>query len=176
MAKTKKKSLKGKGQARTILTTEDKDKLGTAVREGGLKLSWVKFIDAYIENGGNGSKAYQKAYSTDEKQISESVARSAAARLLTNVSILEEIDNKLTTQQCTEEFIVSGLVGIARDYRGAKTIMAAVRSYEILAKVKGLLVDTKKIAFTGENPALFPALVKPDNKEKWDKETDRISE
>jgi len=48
-----------------------------------------------------------------------------------------------------------------------------------LSKIRGMLVDTKKIAFTGDNPAVFPALVKPENKEKFDemvKNKQRIAE
>jgi hypothetical protein len=70
-------------------------------------------------------------------------------------------------------------MSIAIDYRGAKTINAAVKSYEILGKVRGLLIDTKKIAFTGDNPALFPALVKADNAKKFAEEEakgERIAE
>jgi hypothetical protein len=57
--------------------------------------------------------------------------------------------------------------------------MAAVKSYEILGKMKGMLVDTKKIAFTGENPALFTEKVSPENKEKFKemvKNKERIAE
>jgi len=161
------KGIKKKGVKKPIKTTAEKE--GLDISGEGLKLSWINFIDAYIANGGNGTKAYVKAYSTEEKQISENVARAAAPRLLANVSIREELNNRLKTQKCTDEFIISGLMGIAIDYRGAKTINAAVKSYEILAKVRGLLVDTKKIAFTGENPAVFLPVYSKEEKEKFDK-------
>lgn len=131
----------------------------------GLRLAWLNFIDAYIANGGNGTKAYQVAYSG----TSDDVAGAAAARLLRNVRIRTELNNKLGAQEVTEEFIVDGLKTIAVKYRGAKTIMAAVRSYEILSKIKGMLVDTKKIAFTGENPAVFLPAYSEKEKENFDK-------
>jgi len=172
-----KRKIKGKRPIKSTADLENesdkKEKvISDYAKSAGLRLSWIKFIDEYIKNGGNGTEAYMSAYPESSKEA----AKSSASDLLTNPNILEEINNKLGAQKVTEEFIVDGLRSIAVDYRGAKTIMAAVKSYEILGKMKGMLVDTKKIAFTGDNPALFPALVKQENKEKWDKETSRISE
>jgi hypothetical protein len=131
----------------------------------GLRLAWLKFIEAYISNGGNGTRAYQVAY----PGTSDDTAGTNAARLLGNARIRAELNNKLGAQEVTEEFIVDGLKTIAVKYRGAKTIMAAVKSYEILSKIKGMLVDTKKIAFTGDNPAVFLPVYNAKEKEEFDK-------
>lgn len=140
----------------------------------GLRPEWILFIDEYMRNGFNATKAYQKVY-----KCGYNSARANGARLLANDNISKEIGYRLNSQRVTDNFIISGLASIAVDYRGAKTINAAVKSYEILGKVKGLLVDTKKIAFTGDNPALFPALVKPENAKKFEEEAskgERIAE
>ena len=159
----KKKVKRTKKKADPIKSTEEKEGLD----EGkGLRLAWIRFIEAYIANGGHGTKAYMTAY-PDCKD--EKTAGASASRLLGNDRIRAELNNKLGAQEVTEDFIIEGLKGIAVDYRGAKTIMAAVRSYEILAKVKGMLVDTKKVAFTGENPAVFLPVYSAKEKEEFDK-------
>lgn len=153
-----------------IKSTAEKE--GIDVENNGLRLAWIRFIDAYLENGGNATQAYLKAYPESSSQS----ARAHAPRLVAKGSIRQEINNRLETQKVTDDFIIAGLADIAVSFRKDKTIMAAVKAIEVLARIKGLLTDTKKIEFTGENPAIFPALVKVENKEKWDKETERISE
>ena len=138
---------------------EQKD-LECLIEGKGLRLAWIRFIDEYIKNGGNGTKAYQKAY----PNTSEDTAGVNASRLLGNARIKAELNNKLGASEVTEDFIIEGLKGIAQDYRGEKTIMAAVRCYEILGKIKGMLVDTKKVAFTTDNPALFTSKVSDEEK------------
>lgn len=134
------------------------------LEEKGLKLQWILFIDEYLQNGFNATKAYRKVYKCSKK-----TAESASYRLLDNVGIKKEIDYRLSSQRVTDDFIIAGLASIATDYRGSKTINAAVKSYEILAKVKGMLVDTKKIAFTGENPAVFESVYSAKEKKEFDK-------
>lgn len=162
--------MKKKLRKRPIKSIAEKERMD--MEDRGLRLAWITFIDEYIKNGGNGTKAYMVAY----PDSSERSAKDNASRLIAKDSVRAEINNKLVSQTCTEEFITGSLVDIATRYRGEKTIMAAVKCLEILSKIKGMLVDTKKIYFNGENPAVFPALVKKENKDKWDKETDRISE
>ena len=168
MAKAK-KSTKTKKK-----TVTKKEKVIEGNGEKGLKPEWILFIDEYMRNGFNATRAYEKVYKCSYK-----VANARGSVLLVNDSISKEIGYRLNSQRCTDDFIISGLMSIAIDYRGAKTINAAVKSYEILGKVRGLLIDTKKIAFTGDNPALFPALVKADNAKKFAEEEakgERIAE
>ena len=151
------------------------DKEGIEEEGQGLKLVWSKFLSEYVKLGcKDAGQAYKIAY--NEPDMKAGVASANACRLLKHVNIREELNNILGAQKVTENFIYEGLRSIATKYRGAKTINAAVRSYELLGKMRGMLTDTTKIAFDENNPALFPALVKAENKEKWDKETSRISE
>lgn len=154
-----------KKRGRTILSTKDSEDLVALVQNSGLRIGWIKFVDAYIENGGNATKAYMSAYPNCSKRA----ARSCGSDLLAKPDILLELDNRLKSQRVTDEFISAGLFEIATEYRGAKTIMAAVKSYEILAKMRGLLVDTKKIAFTDENPAVFEPVYDAKEKQEFDK-------
>lgn len=132
--------------------------------EAGLKLQWIKFIDRYVANGGNGTRAYLDVYSdiTDEN-----VAAAGAARLLRNVKVREEIRSKLDAQSVTEAAIVSELWRIAKE-RKEKSVYAAVKALEILAKIRGMLTDTKKIEFTAENPAVFLPVLSKEEKERFD--------
>lgn len=148
-----------------ILNTKDSEELGILVNNNGLRLGWIKFIDAYIENGGNAVKAYLSAY----PKCSKRSAYQCGSELLRKPDILLELNNRLQSQRVTDELITAGLLEIATEYRGAKTIMAAVKSFEILAKMRGLLVDTKKIAFTGENPAVFLPVYSDKEKKEFDK-------
>lgn len=142
------------------------EKEGIDVENNGLRLSWVKFIDEYMANGGNATQAYLKAY----PESSERAARSSAPVLLARPSIREEINNRLATQRVTDDFIITGLADIAVSFRKEKTIMAAVKALEVLARIKGMLTDTKKFEFTAENPCIFPSFVKPENFKKFEEE------
>ena len=97
----------------------------------------------------------------------------AVIYLCPNANIRAEINYRYTAEKITDNSITAELWDIATKYKGAKTIFASVKALEILAKTKGLLVDTKKIAFTGENPALFPSLVKPENAKQFQAEVDK---
>ena len=163
MEKTRKKNIK-----------KDKTEVARAF-DVGLKIQWVRFINKYIANGGNGTQAYLSVY-TDVAD--ENVARAAASRLLANVNIREEINNKMNSQRVTENAIVIELWKIAKE-RKEKNIYAAVKALEILARIRGLLTDTKKIEFTAENPCIFPSLVMPEEAKKFKqmvKDGIRISE
>lgn len=166
---------KGKPKGAKIFTIKQKEKkiplkdIKKSVNEGGLKLSWIKFIDEFIANGGKQAEAYKKVYGTKENPIKDSTASSCSSKLLRNANILKELNNKLEVEKCTEGFIQESLIDIATTYRGAKTINAAVKSLEILAKMKGLLIDTKKIAFDDNNPAKFLSPYSEKEKESFEK-------
>lgn len=147
---------KGKKKPKTKKPKEEEERKG-------LRNEWILFIDEYMRNGFNGTKAYEKVY-----QVSYDVANASAPRLLANVSISEEIDHRLNASRVTDNFIIDGLAEIATEYRGAKTINAAVKAYEILGKVRGMLVDTKKFVFNGDNPANVPPVVPADRAKSLD--------
>lgn len=144
------KDMGKKRQSNVAPTTKEIDDIQKEVDNGGLKLVWVKFIDEYLKCG----VAY-KAYHTIFPNCTEKSAIEASCRLLKKEVIQNEIKNKLTTQTITDEWISNFLVGLATEHAHGKGAIVSVKAVEILAKMKGLLVDTKKIAFTGENPAVF---------------------
>ncbi len=135
-----------------------KDKEGVETEEQGLKLVWITFINEYIKLGcQNAGLAYKIAFKDPE--MSDNVANAAGCRLLKNVNVRNELNNALEAQKITDNFIFEGLKDIATTYRGAKTIFAAVKALEILGKMKGLLIDTKKFQFDENNPAVVPPVV-----------------
>jgi len=136
------------------------------VKTKGLRTAWKVFANEYVKNGGNATQAYLKAY----PESSYESANANAQRLIVNDSIKEEINNILNFQRITDEFIYNGFFYLYGKHKDGKGAVVACMALEKLAKMKGLLVDTKKFAFDGDNPAVFPALVKVENKEKWDKE------
>jgi hypothetical protein len=130
-----------------------------------MKPEWSRFIDVYMANGGNAAEAYMEIY-PDLKN--KETAQSCSSRLLGHAIVREEIANRLAMERVTDGFIYSGLRDIAIQYRGAKTIMAAVKSYEILGKMRGLLIDTKRFQFTPGNPAICGPVVADDRKDILD--------
>lgn len=165
-----KKTLKTKKRVNPVKSTAQKQKDEenkvddvSKIKDSGLRLSWVRFIDALIANGGDQPAAYMAAY-PDVKDAK--VASAAATRLLKNVNVREELNNKLTSQKATEDYIVDRLMGLVELHFVGKGAIVAVKSLEILAKMKGLLVDTKRVAFTGDNPAVFPSLYTDEEKKK----------
>lgn len=162
----RKKAKQSKTQGRKILPTKDINK---AVKQEGLRLQWIKFIDSYMKNGGNGSRAYKEAYETPDHKVSDKVATINASRLLRKDSVVNEINYRLNAQRCTDDFVKDGLIDIAVNYRKKETLNASVRALEILAKIKGMLTDTKVAVFTGDNPAVFMPLYTKEEKESFDK-------
>lgn len=153
---------------------DKKDPLG--IEEQGLRLSWIRFIDEYLKNGMNGQEAYKIAY-PDVKN--NNVARANASRLLANANIRNEISHKLTAQTVTDDFIYSGFIYLYEKHRDGKMSAVAQRSLEALGKMKGLMIDNKRVAFSADNPANFPSLVTKDNADKFKKEVEegnRIAE
>lgn len=141
------------------------------VKEAGLKLSWITFIDAYIANGGNGQEAYKVAY----PGVANTTARFNASRLLSNENIKEELRNRLEVQRCTDEWIKNKLMGLVELHYTGKGAIVSEKALETLSKIKGMLIDTKNIAFTGQNPAQFLSAYSKEEKEKMDEESKKLS-
>lgn len=141
------------------VSLEDQDK------EAGLRPQWRKFIDAYFRNNFNATQAYLDVYENIEN---ERVAQSSASRLLSNAIIRAEIDARFEAQSVTEHWITASLKRVAlKD--DARSLNAAVRALEILARVKGMLKDPKSPdAFTAENPAIFLPVYTQEEKEKFE--------
>lgn len=140
---------------------------GPAVRiEPILRPHWMKFTNEYVSNGGNGTKAYLKAY---PNVIDENVAGTAAARLLRNVRVRSEINSRLEAQYVTEAAIIDTLWKVAVNYTETKSVFSSVKALEVLARIRGMLTDTKKIEFTNENPAIFLPLYSAEEAEKMRK-------
>jgi hypothetical protein len=112
-------------------------------------------------------------YNTKDHPIKESTARVESSRLLRNPNILSELNNKMQASRITPEFIQQQLLSIGTKYRGAKTINAAVKSFELLAKMQGLLIDTKKFGFDQNNPAVFQGFLSPGEKKDFDEVRDK---
>jgi len=158
------KEKKKRGTAKyAVMDSEEKE--GVNVSGRGLKLQWLIFIDEYIATGGNGTQAYLKAYPTvtDVK-----VAVTCASRLLSNANVRSELNNKLSTQLITEDWIQNKLYTLVENNLLGKDSFVAVKALELLSKIKGMLVDTKQIAFTGENPAIFSAMYSLEEKKAMD--------
>jgi hypothetical protein len=149
-------------------TPEEKANLEKEV--DGLLPKWLKFIDEYFANGFNGTRAYMKVYSVKN----EKVARSAATRLLSYVSVNKEVQYRLQSQQVTDDAIIGELWDVARNYRGEKTIGAAVSALQTLAKTKGMLTDVKKHVFDSNNPAVFNAPYSKEEAEKFKESADKL--
>jgi len=155
-----------KKQARNAPSTKERE-LG--VESEGLRLKWIIFLDEYIKNGGNGQEAYKKAY----PNVSNETARVNASRLLTNTNVKDELKNKLNTQRITEDFIKDRLIFIVENNLSGKEAFVGVKALELLSKIKGMLVDTKRVAFTGENPAVFVPLYNDQDKKELKKQEEK---
>lgn len=140
-----------------------------------LRPKWRVFVDEYFSNGFNATKAYIKAYSIKNGTRG---AQAAASRLLRNVIIRGEIYKRLEAESCTDDFVIANLMRIAL-HNDSYRIKAAVTALMTLARVRGMLAQTKKPVFSAENPAIF---LSPYTKEEMEsfhllrKETGRILE
>lgn len=119
----------------------------------GLRPGWVRFIDEYFKCEFNGTEAYMQAYPHCKNRKTAGVE---ACRLLKVPSIVEEIRYRLDSSRCTDDYVVSRLMHQSQ-FVDSFRINAAVAATATLAKVRGLLVDTKKPSFSNENPAVFAA-------------------
>lgn len=117
----------------------------------GISLFEHKFIDEWLKNGFNGTKAYLKL----KPDVKESSARTLSSKILTKVNIQGEIKARFARQNVTESIIVQELFDIGTNYREEKELSAAVQALGILAKHMGMLTEDKKKEFTEEHPAMF---------------------
>lgn len=143
------------------ITTEEAKKLSISGDEG-LRFEWIRFIDEYMRDF-NGTRAYMEVF----KVKSDPVAGAASSRLLNNPHVRNEICCRLNSQKVTEAVIIDSLWDIATRYRGAKTIGAAVKSLELLARVRGMIKpETQVNNFFEGNVAVFQPIVdKEESKE-----------
>jgi hypothetical protein len=142
--------------------------------EQGLKQSWLNFIDEYLVCG-NATEAYLKAYDPKgEGKMNRHTAQVGGSELLSKPVIIQELKYRYSAQKITKSGILSELWDIAQNYRGSKTINASVSALRILSQAKGMLEQAAGERWNGD--IIIRAVVDQKNKEKWDKETDRISE
>lgn len=135
------------------------------VKGKGLKLQWLNFISAYIKNGGNATEAYVTAYPEANRES----ARRNGSRLLTHADVLEEIRSRYDTQTVTDAWVIATAMKYAKaGLENPKVALAGVKALEMIARSKGMLTDVQKVEFTAENPAIFPALIRPEEAKKFD--------
>jgi hypothetical protein len=101
-------------------------------------------------------------------------AQTRGSDLLLNAIILQELKYRYAAQKITSSGILSELWEIGTKYRGVKTVNAAVNALKVLSQAKGMLDQAGREHWNGD--IIIRAVVEDKNKEKWDKETDRISE
>lgn len=137
-------------------------------KEGkGLKMQWLNFIGAYIRNGGNATEAYATAY----PEASRETARRNGSRLLTHADIIEEISSRYDQQTVTDAWIIATAKKfVLAGLENPKLAFSGVKALEMIARSKGLLNDVHKEYFTAENPAIFPALVRPETVRKMEEQ------
>ena len=143
--------------ARIIKKTEARER--KLKGESEMKPEWMSFIDEYMANGGNATQAYHKIY----KNSTGESARRLGSLLLTNIDIRKEIDYRFRRRKITDDAVFGELWEVGTKYRGAKTLMPAVKALEVVAKMKGMLVETKRIEFGRDNPAYVPPVVRPES-------------
>ena len=161
---SKKKQKKKGVHLKSLKQKEGLEEYDPAVGKG-LKLQWLNFITAYIKNGGNATEAYSCAY----PEASKETARRNGSRLLTQAYIIEEIRNRYDTQTVTDAWIIAtaqkyALAGL----ENPRMAFAAVKALEMIARSKGMLTDVQKVEFTAENPAVFPALIRPEKAKEFE--------
>lgn len=135
--------------------------------QDGLLPKWIEFIEEYMKNGFNGTKAYFKVYNVKNKDV----ARSCAARLLSYVSVNKEIQYRLNAKRITEDAVLAETWDIATDpsLRTEKGAGSQVSALTMLAKTKGMVTDVKKHQFDVENPAVFVPHYTAEEKKEMDK-------
>lgn len=157
-----------KGRGRVIKSTAQREEETPNVETSGLKLAWIKFLNEYIKNGGNGLQAYKVAY----PGVTDNTAKVQASVLLTNPNVRIELNNKLEAQRVTEDSVTNMALWYAQEGMNNKDYSnPGMRAVEMLGKMKGMLIDTKKIEINSENPAFFQALMSKEEAEKIDEAT-----
>jgi hypothetical protein len=139
-------------------------------RSEGLRPGWVRFIDAYFKYEFNATEAYMEAY---PKNTNRKTAGTEACKLLKVPRIIEEIRYRLDAERCTDNYVVSRLMEQST-FVDSFRINAAVAATATLAKVRGLLQDTRKPAFSNENPAVFAAPFTKEEMEKMQEQRAKI--
>lgn len=128
-----------------------------------LPLEWQTFIDEYFNNGFNGTQAYLVAY----PKTKPNVARVSAHHLLARPNIQEQIQYRLNAQEVTDDAIVAELWDCGKNYRGAKTLGAAVQALTTLAKIKGLIKEGERgDKFFQTNYLVYAPVVRPEDVKK----------
>jgi len=160
-----------KQKRRGVYLKNSKQKEGLekyAPKDGrGLKLQWLNFISVYIKNGGNATEAYLAAY----PEASRETARRNGSRLLTHADIIEEIKSRYDQQTVTDSWIIATAKKfVVAGLENPKLAFSGVKALEMIARSKGLLNDVHKEYFTSENPAIFPALVRPETVRKMEEQ------
>lgn len=141
----------------------------------GLRPLWAAFINELFNTGFNQTEAYMRA---NKACTNRETARVEASKLLTIPNVARELRYRLRQQGVTEAYVIHNLMEIA-EMRDSFRINAAVTAAATLAKSLGMLTDTKKQPFTGDNPAVFMPLYTKEEKEQFDKqkkEMGRITE
>lgn len=136
------------------LPASKKDLKGLVIGKGeGLRFEYIRFIDEYMKDF-NQTRAYMEVFKTNR-----GTASNRGAELMKYEPVKAEIKARIEAQQVTDSFVVDGLREIATSYRGHKTIGSAVRSYEILAKIRGMIKPDNQTNFFETNIAIFNPVV-----------------
>lgn len=141
----------------------------------GLRPLWAAFINELFNTGFNQTEAYMRA---NKACTNRETATVEASKLLRIPNVVRELRYRLRQQGVTEAYVIHNLMEIA-EMRDSFRINAAVTAAATLAKSLGMLTDTKKAPFTGDNPAVFMPLYTKEEKELFDKqrkEMGRITE
>lgn len=119
-----------------------------------------------MANGFNATRAYKEVF----KKCTEHAAAVESSRFLRKPNVAKEINYRLSAQQITNDAILHELWDIATNYRGAKTINAAVNALNILAKCRGMVQEVKGGDQFFQNNYLVYAPITKDNDNKDIKE------
>lgn len=118
----------------------------------GLTQKQKLFADYYISNGGNGSEAYKKAYTTCKK---DETARVNASKLLTNANVLQYVaerneelsSSRIADMKEVKEFWTESM----RDTEAE--LKDRLKASEFIAKSNGAFLD--KVEHTGNIPVMI---------------------
>jgi phage terminase small subunit len=107
------------------------------------------FVEYYLGNGYNATKAYLSAY----PKVTELVAAASASRLLLNVNIKSAIDKKvektITKLELSRESLIQDLQEIKEEQK-TKNSHASIKAIEVISKLLGLYETKVDITSKGE--------------------------
>jgi hypothetical protein len=146
-----------------------KESKGLVVGDGiGLRPEWIRFIDEYMKDF-NQTRAYQLVF----KIKKSSVASASSTRLLSYEPVRAEILARLKEQQITEGAIKCGLwdtINWCLKKPTASRAGVAIRGYEVLAKVKGMIrPDNNVNNFFDNRKVIFQPIVDKDRSEEFER-------